>query len=500
MDGKAQNEQTGRFRRALELSAAIVLVLCLSLAVFGVFFREHYSVDMYNVSRDLYHGALMHLSNGRVVSCLLYLALYSLGFDYSSHIFLQSLLLCLAVAISTVTVANELRSSMKKSSFSVFLLLVLFVSFAYCNCYFSEWFCFTECAVMYAVSVLSSAYGAVCLSRGRRGAAFLLAFCCYNSYQVGLAYFVFWFMLLTALKHDFCLTRRAIWEIVTAALLCALVFLVNMVIVKAVYRRFLFTGRYGSFSAEALPENIRGVGEVVADFFRNGNSLMDGPWLAIAGALPAAGVVCLLLRRRAPLPSLLFLVLILLGGGAVVLLPQIIVELWAPPRALVPLFAWYSVVFVYLLYYSDGRGRRALLLLPAVLLLIVNVSESWSYGQDMILTNVWDRAFAQEVCDRIEDYEAETGREVTTVSVGFDDAVSWFWDIGDSYRWSLCVRACTTEWADVCSINYFTGREFERVKMSEEERQTYFSDLNWSELDLDEQLVLDGATAYLLIY
>ena len=122
-------------------------------------------------------------------------------------------------------------------------------------------------------------------------------------------------------------------------------------------------------------------------------------------------------------------------------------------------------------------------------------------ASDQLITNRFDRQYAAHVEERLKRHEAETGETVTRIAVREDASRTWTYEgYVDRHCRDTNDAARAVDWACVPMINFYTGRSLTQVDMPDEVFDARFGGRDWAEENLDEQLYIDGDTAYLAMY
>ena len=117
---------------------------------------------------------------------------------------------------------------------------------------------------------------------------------------------------------------------------------------------------------------------------------------------------------------------------------------------------------------------------------------------DRYTSNTLDEVYTEMVYTKIQEYESETGNTVENFSIIRDIDSHLYYDEVSLHAEQINQRALGI--VNFSMLEYITGREFKSVEMPEEIFDTYFKDRDWKYIDLSEQLILEGDTAYWAIF
>lgn len=139
-----------------------------------------------------------------------------------------------------------------------------------------------------------------------------------------------------------------------------------------------------------------------------------------------------------------------------------------------------------------------LLTLGGVLYLTVQLLFVHFIVTNHFVSNTLDKVYANMVYEEILKYEEETGNHVAKLAVMHDIDCAFYYHDFSFATDQINERALPT--VPISLIYAVTGREFEKLEVPESVSQQYFDNKNWDYIDLDEQLVIEGDTAYWCIF
>ena len=190
---------------------------------------------------------------------------------------------------------------------------------------------------------------------------------------------------------------------------------------------------------------------------------------------------------------------VLLAGGVVALaLPILVTDSpWMASRTIVPFFC----IFFYLGCLTI-MGQNAFLKKMATVVLLIALCRQacfiQAYSSDVLISNAYDRMWAEQVENRIEAYEEREGIQVTTIGFIPDQSMQWQWE-GISYPWDACLRTIAIDYAWPYCLPYYTGVRYSLVDAPDEVK-AHFGSQDWDIIDLEEQMIFDNEVCYICIY
>lgn len=480
---------------------------------FNSFYKIHYSVDAFNTFFAGNQNARWQIQNGRYFYTLVVYAVDRMGLNLvTDHVLWVSLFMA-TLTFAIIALSYRCIGLLDETSEATELACILCVCLCFVNVFIAEWFQFTEAQLMYMISVLCSVCAVLIFPYkkdenkvvGRYLAAFILLNIAFNSYQVGINFFVFYVVAFIMLADKGKLTGQGVKKTLIAALMVVGAFVINLCMTRLLIEQGVITGNSRMLTLKA--ENIWANAKVLLSaklqslLWLNGNGMMRGPDLLIIGiVLLAAGIYTLVTNKtnKKKWYDVLYTFVLLAGGVFALALPILITDsLWMAPRTIVPFFC----IFFYLGCLTIMGRNEFLKKLVAVVLLIAlcrQVLFIQAYSSDALISNACDRLWAEQVECRIEAYEQREGIQVTKIGFVPDQSMQWQW--GDiSYPWDGCLRTISIDYARRYALAYYTGVGYSLADVPDEVK-AHFSSLDWDTINLEEQMIFDNEVCYICIF
>lgn len=184
------------------------------------------------------------------------------------------------------------------------------------------------------------------------------------------------------------------------------------------------------------------------------------------------------------------------------LAPHLITSIvWIVPRSIMPLSALPGLLFLMIvLFFSTNLKKLTgsfLLGLSLFYFLIVSISTN-AVANDHLLVNKMDQEIARAFLNKIEDYEKEHGINIKKIAVINDSNPKWIYSNTHAFG-DLNVSALNVSWSVPWLFQYVSGRGFEKTEMNKEIFEQNFKNKDWNFFS-DEQIYINGDTAYLVMY
>lgn len=493
-------------------SAYGISVVLIVFMAFNCFFKVHYSVDAYSTFGGVHQNALWHIQNGRYFYTLLVYVVDRTGLNLVTDNILWVFLFMAALAISIIALSRRFIQLIDHTSTATEIMCILCVCLSFVNVFIAEWFQFTECLLMYTVSVLCSV-GAVLLIPSKNGgakaieryaAAFILLNIAYNTYQISINFFVFYVLCFILLENKGALTIAGVKKTLQAALVVVGTFAINLCITKLLAACGVISdsSRMSGLSIDCLWGNTKLFlsKQNQSLLWLKSDGMMNAPDLLVLFiVLLTMGIYSFFANLKRKWYDILFALVLLSGGVFALFLSILITEpLWMPPRTIAPFFC----VFTYLGCLIAMGKNKTIQKIVAVILVIVLCRQACCvqmYSSDVLISNACDKLWVEQVADKIESYEQNQGIQITKVGFAPDQQMKWHWNNDSAYCWDVCTRTISVDWARLGLFSYYTGAQYS-LEDTPDEVKAYFSSRNWDTVNLEEQMIFDNDVCYICIF
>ena len=165
-------------------------------------------------------------------------------------------------------------------------------------------------------------------------------------------------------------------------------------------------------------------------------------------------------------------------------------------RTMMCAFAIYYVIAIAIIV-IDVLNPKALFAFGLLLLfvLLANIVRSTQLEINGKISNNNDKDYAYSILSAIQNYESKS--EKTISKVAFCDDEHRDFNISDS---SYMGSALYTTWSKEVFLDYFSGKHYEVVDIPDDAYNMYFEGKDWKSINLYEQFVAVGDTAYICVY
>lgn len=495
--------------------------IILFFAIYGIMLVPRFSTDSYGTFFSASGSENMFLTQGRVGIYFLYRALLPLGINFVTLSPIFTAAFILTAAWSAAVLLSLLKPYFLNLNWLTALLLEFGIVLSYANIYFTELYFFSDVALVYAFALFFQTLALILFFHRKPTIGALLAMICVylslSFYQAFLGFFMIFGSMLILLRHDVPgtqWTKQNVKPLFLDLLRLAVVGGGSSVLSVLGMSRSAMAGtsKEISLSMADLLNSVRQVIWQFNDYYPSGYPSYLTGFLKIIFILSGPVLLCLLAcsfagkhrrQMRYPLSSAAITLLIFFCEFLSVFAPHFVSRnVWMPPRSICSFFALFTVMAVVIgcNYARNGKAMPWMETAVVLLLLTANIVGIQGIALDQITINRKDKVEAEEIVRRIQEYEAESGQSVDTVSWRPDSRYTWTYPEVKYTFMDMNVRAGARSWSLIGCIEYYAGRQFDSETMPDEIWVANFMGQEWNSFQPEEQIRFDGNKMYLMVY
>lgn len=416
------------------------------------------------------------------------------------------------LAVAGCTAWSGITEHRKEGAILPFLCLCV----AFCQPFFTDWFQFSECQLVYPLGVFCAIFSAKTAFSTKKGSAInKWCFACLwlliaaGIYQITMQWFVLMSMVIVVInitdgkeENANQLTRHLVFQILFALSIYAVAAAVQL----------LFTHVLFNSARAASSQTLQGRMWALLQAQKNLWKMV--PYSGNKGSL-LFPVVCILSfwastvsvmkahrSRGVKATQIAAICICTLGFYASIFLPIFFTESWYPQRSVV---GFWGIPLLLSLASKEERKRngnlsivRMVSVLASSVMIVINLYSCLLFGSDLYRVNAMDTMRAQLIEEQIETYEAESGQQIRYLAFHYDSAPLYCYNgIVNSHENNL--SAWSASWNPLAIMNLSSGRGYAQRDYSDELYCEQYADQNW-DLFSPEQVFFHEETAYIAIY
>ena len=393
-----------------------------------------------------------------------------------------------------------------QKSIMQFIILNVAVAISFINVFILEWFLYPEIALFYSLSIISILLAIVCFLKSDRWInsvlAFVLLCMSLNFYQAAMPIFVIYLLTIGMLRYKMKFSKKSlVYNIKVLSI--AFLSCINTLMLQRLAILFRITEGGDRDASLSISTILHNAVEII--------KLQKRIWYSTYHFLPkyAAIIVVLLLllifgitvAKEFNMKNWCYFILVFLISYGIIFAPHLITEsLWFAQRTIVAYFSIFMIIVCGTIYNHQKLNIDRLILGILTLFLFLNINAIQSIGANHYSNNKLDQNYAVMIQDQIERYEQETGNIITKIACIVDSHPVYSYP-GIQYTiFDTNVRGFVLPWADVNMINFYNGKNYEKVVMDEEIYNQYFAGKDWNRFVPEEQMKFVGDTLNLMLY
>lgn len=513
------------------------LLLLTMAAAYGIMLSHRFSTDGYS---DYYKileksNAFGKLESSRISGAVTEACMSILGINTVTVQFPFTILFILTITWVCYDLWGLICQSFHEPDCYLREFLLIFILPAFINISFGEMFFFSNVAIHWSGMILTGHLSMKFLFTGDRFINKILAVCfltiSLGFYQAVIGYFVIWGLLIAALRGRLRPDGRSfglIRQVIGVALVSSALSVLTQCILR-ITGIIPQTARL--FSVESVMGNIRYlITEGIKEVFGGGMHFL-GYFLGVLTVFLLLWLLRCLLKYRCSLDSVSLVLVLTAVCFAVPFAPHIIIkDRWLSPRSMFSFFSFLSFCGIMSLYLENyyqlqsgrsvssgkkngrltgqgnkrsGRQRRYFRSAGVCLIcifLFLNMAGIFKIGVEQIRSNTADKYQAMIILERIRRYEEKSGNTITGICFIEDNAVTYANPEAPDHYMDINTRAGATVWQRLKILEFYSGRSFRNVDLTQELQVHYFEGKEWDSFLPEEQLVFCKDTLFIGVY
>lgn len=491
-----RSEYKGLWKKYQSKIYAYLVNFVILLVFWGGMIRRSFNAD------TIYHMVVSdadifnRIKAGRYLIALCDFLLLKLGIRTTTYSSITMLLTLMGFA-AAMTLIQEIFGGGYPKEGKERMGYCCMVSLVFLNVLFAELLMFSEFCVYYAAGYLLAAYAVKEYANKKYVKAIIILILAAAFYQ----YTVIFAAVLTAFyiwMEEKSISKKAVLREATAVAGCILVGIVNLSSMWALKASGMFERLDKDAGVGNLKEKCLLALGSFERLYRDGGGILPNLFLPLFFTLFLWGMILISCRKEKNWKILPLLALVWLGSHVLlIVIPMANETFYFPPRMS---FCFYLIqgLLAAAAYVLCQQKGKALLTAGCISYLLVQLMFSDFVVTNHFVSNALDKVYVKMAYEEILKYEEETGTQVTKLAVVKDGYAPDHYDEVSYSVEQINERALGTVTNSLMEV--VTGRYFEPVDGEEEIIREYFDGKDWNALDLSEQLVILGDTAYWCIF
>lgn len=491
-----RSEYKGLWKKYQSKIYAYLVNLVILLVFWGGMIRRSFNADTiyHTVVQDA--DVVCNVKAGRYLIALCDFLFLKLGIRTTTYSSITMLLTLMGFA-AAMTLMQEIFKAWCPKEDKERMGYCGMVTLVFLNVLFAELLMFSEYCIYYALGYSLAVYAVKDYKERKYIRAVIDLILASAFYQYTLIFAA----ILTAFficMEERSLSKKAVLREATAIAGCILAGVLNLLSMWALKACGMFERLDKDAGVGNLKEKCLLALGSFERLYRDGGGILPNLFLPFFFTLFLWGMILISCRKEKNWKILPLLGLVWLGSHVLmIVIPMANETFYFPPRMS---FCFYLIqgLLAAAAYVLCRQKGKALLTAGCISYLLIQLLFSDFVVTNHFVSNTLDKVYAKMAYEEILKYEEETGNQVTKLAVVKDGYAPDHYDEVSYSVEQINERALGMVTNSLMEV--VTGRYFEPVDGEEEIIREYFEGKDWNVLDLSEQMVILGDTAYWCIF
>lgn len=471
--------------------------LLLLLIFWGGMLRKSFNCDtlshMLAEDADVVH----RIEGGRYFAALVDYILFQLGLRTTTNLSITMLIVFMILAMAMLEIQDIFSGFMPEKPWAK-AGFFCGINLVFLNVLFAEPLMFSEYSLYYAIAYLTAAAGVKCFIRRKYMFMLALYAIAVSFYQNAVVFATVLTVFFICFDEEMIFSRRAVVREITGIAVCMGMGVLNLLSQRILQSLNIVTS-YG-MDAEMGDLGVK-LPEAVHHFINLNKScsgIMPSAWFPLLFISAIWILIIYSSIKEHKLSKLPFLFIVWIGSNILLyIIPMMEHNFYFPPRLSFCFFLIQGLMLASA-YSICLDSLQTIITMGGIMFLMLHLLFADFTVTNHFVSNMLDKVYINMVYEEIVKYENEAGILVTKLAVVRDADAPFSYE-GISYvSDQINERALGT--VPNTLIRVVSGKEFEAIEMPQSIYEQYFKDKNWDYFDLEEQLVIEGNTAYWCVF
>ncbi len=492
-----------------------LITLILIITAYQGFYRFGFSSDTITHYLNPMINIDARFTYGRYIPYLLELSCYKLGIILPDHYKTFYMMFIVVTACAAYLYQQAIMSLLQRKM----IFLTTFeeymgraaLTLPFVSTLFSEYFMFPEC-FFFCFGFLFSAIAVNYYAGKKYLKAVIYLLLAAFTYQTAVILCAIYVILYIVIYGDFVLNIKTLSRGLITSFCCLFAGLINFLTTKLMLALGVMTDTPKPLEIGSLLDSILGIIRIFIGFIKDGSGLLPVPLANLLVIVISLGLMASELMTGSNRPNndsgtVHKRILTLIFAGFIMFCLALAIPL-VQSQAPRVIFVMYAAMACscFLAYVQVGPEKKKIMQVVIAAILMLQIFACQQIAVNHYISNTEDIACARAVLNKIADYEDETGITVEEIAVCEDGHSSNYYDDVHYTLWQINERVAHN--VAYSLLEYVNNPEagasekrFKKSKMSPDKiRKKYFADMDWDSFNVDQQLIIDGSTAYWCIY
>ena len=440
---------------------------------------------------------LTNIEAGRYIISLGDFILYQFGLRTTTNISITMAVTFLLFSLAMVKTYRVFEDFSPKNKF-LKLGFYLGTQLVFLNILFSELLMFNEYCVYFAFSYFMAAMGVEKYTQKKYFLMMISLILATTTYQYTMIFASILCATYLCIKHKGILSLQAVREEFSIIFICMGLGLLDVLSVFALEKLGVIRSFGKSMVFNTIFEKLGLAYRSFLDLNKSGSEIFPNLWLPLLFALFLWFVILFSLAKKRELKKAWYIFIVYVGSTFLLyVIPLIQTDFYFPCRMSFCFFLIQGMLILMAFSLCEDFLHN-LLVVACIGYLMLHFLFSQFIVANRFVSNTLDRVYANMIYQEIQKYEANTGINVTGLSIAEDSYCIDYYDEVGYKSHQINERALGTVTYSLMEV--MCDRKFEHVTMPDEIYSQYFEGKNWDYFDLSEQFIIIDNVAYWCIF
>lgn len=265
------------------------------------------------------------------------------------------------------------------------------------------------------------------------------------------------------------------------------------------------TGRGAELSISTIKCNVNAISRYFLEFIKNANGLVPGKVMAPLMIIVILSIAAAFITMKGKLQKLVFC-LSFLGSLGLAYAPHFVeANIVLNARSTCAVWNVFSVfsVFSLLSFQNLCTNRNTIasyfIEVFTIFCIVIIIIVQQDMASNQMITYTLDRTEAEEIVDRIEEYESTNNVEIKKIATIGDKNETAYDELSKYHDGEFGKRIMATHYSNYRLINYLSNKNLQLCDVSKDIREKAEAK-DWNKFDPEQQIIFEGDTVNIIVY
>lgn len=487
---------------------SLVVMIAIFFLIYSAMLVRHYSADSFAYNAHPLQNNEANLALGRIGDYFVNKIIVMFGGNYVRNQFIFVFILIMTMAVVSEKIyCHYLKCADEELQLSQKIVLKLSIILMFANVFVMEWYIFVEMTFIWSLSLIFMALAVGQIQKGFSVKKMILSIIflmvSVSFYQATIGYYIFFSLMAVYIMNRGRLGKNAFIDSIKVIVCGGFGGGINLLLIRILQIMGIAqtTGRTENITLPMLFENMCVVWNNILTWVITTRGLLPKYTVLISIVLISIVLLWVIIVEKGKIKNIVYIGLLVVVCNGMVYFPHLMTStVWMAQRTIASFFVIITIPAIVIAVKANNRICRYMCGGIIGIVLVLNVWKIQDISANVIASNRIDEEVAYMIQDKISQYENESGVEIKKISICKDKYTTW----GNKSVEYVCMdtnlRVFNVSHSGVACINYYNNTSYETADISSEIYKQYFENKDWNILNLKEQLVFEGDTAYLVSY